>query len=596
MRLILVPVAGIALAAAWILHQSQLIADDLAQARASASAVDSALAAGDAVDARRALDQMGGALNDAQDRTGGIAWSLAAAVPVAGHQARTARVVVEAAGQIAHTVLPDLVTVAQRLRPAAPSAPGDVVDLRTIGSTAPALDHALLNLRRIRASLDDQPAASTGGQADTALASLRRQTDALTSAVSRAAVAAHLLPPMLGAGTVRRYFLALQTNAEARGTGGLVGAYAILVADHGKVRFEHFGSDDDIPTAAEPVARFGPQYDALYGPSGAARSLTASNLSPHFPYAAAVWAGLWERATGQSLDGAIATDPVGLGYLLAATGPVQLPGGQRISAVNAVQLTEQDAYSRFPDPKQRKGFLVETASAVGHVLETRGVTTAQYVRALTEMAREGRLRVWSAHSSEEALLTATVIGGELPSAPGPFAELVVNNVAGTKLDYYLDRSLQYTLGPCADDGRRAASVRITLTNTAPVRGLPVYVAQRSDAGARAQPAGSNRLWISFYAARGARLTGAYLDGRRFDVASELERGHPVFSTVLDFFPGQRRVIVLALDEPASRTPPDIPVQPLARRQSTRVSAGICGADDRRRDYSDITDRLEEESR
>ncbi len=51
---------------------------------------------------------------------------------------------------------------------------------------------------------------------------------------------------MLGAQGTRRYMMAFENNAEARGLGGLPGAYAILRADHGKVSFERFGTDNDF--------------------------------------------------------------------------------------------------------------------------------------------------------------------------------------------------------------------------------------------------------------------------------------------------------------------------------------------------------------
>jgi hypothetical protein len=41
-----------------------------------------------------------------------------------------------------------------------------------------------------------------------------------------------------------------------------------------------------------------------------------SNLSPHFPYAAQIWAAMWRAATGEQVDGVVALDPFALGYLL----------------------------------------------------------------------------------------------------------------------------------------------------------------------------------------------------------------------------------------------------------------------------------------
>jgi hypothetical protein len=238
------------------------------------------------------------------------------------------------------------------------------------------------------------------------------------------------------------------------------------------------------------------------------------------------------------------------------------------------RLTEQDAYARFPDPKERKAFLVRMAQAVGNALQHRQVAPASILHTLITMVDTGRLRLWSAHPSEQVLLADTALGGTLPAVPGPFAGLVINNAAGTKLDYYLDRTVDYTLGAC-HGGRRPSTVRIALDNGAPPTGLPPYVTLRSDARAADRQPGSNRLWVSLYAGLGARLTSATLDGGPTRVSPGLEQSHPVFSAVLEIAPGQRRVLELHLDESTVASTPAVPVQPLVRPQVTHVSAANC---------------------
>ncbi|ETK33476.1 DUF4012 domain-containing protein [Microbispora sp. ATCC PTA-5024] len=107
----------------------------------------------------------------------------------------------------------------------------------------------------------------------------------LRSTLSAAATAAAVLPPMLGLDGTRRYFLAFQTNAEARGTGGLVGAFGVLKADRGRLSVTGLSADNGLGLNPRPVADFGTAYRERYGPD-ALRLLSISNLSPHFPYAA----------------------------------------------------------------------------------------------------------------------------------------------------------------------------------------------------------------------------------------------------------------------------------------------------------------------
>jgi len=151
---------------------------------------------------------------------------------------------------------------------------------------------------------------------------------------------------MLGAGGPKQYFLAFQNEAEARGTDGLAGAFAIVQANHGKLAFTRMESDTTLEGVAATV-NFGPDYDHLFGSAGTTTTYSQGNLSPHFPYAAQIWASKWKKYSGQQVDGVIAIDPTALGYLLAVTGPATLPDKTQISGANTVALTQATTYAKF---------------------------------------------------------------------------------------------------------------------------------------------------------------------------------------------------------------------------------------------------------
>ncbi len=501
------------------------------------------------------------AAREADEVTTGPGWSLLGAAPVAGGAVTTLHGLAHAVRGLTERVLPPLV----ELRVAAEAAgPAEV-----LGVAGGPLREALGALREIQGGLHALP----GGVHPERLERAREQAVALTdravAGLGEAADAAAVLPGMLGGSGTRRYFLAFQTNAEARGTGGLVGAFGILRAERGRISVERVASDDDLPAAPADVVHLGREFDARYADESAARALNESNLSPHFPYAARIWTALWREHTGEPLDGAFAVDPGGLAGLLAATGPIALASGERLTAANAVALTERDVYARFPDPVRRKRFLVEVARAVAAVLPDR-LRSFSAARALAGLAGSGRLLAWSAHPAEEALLGRLAVGGVLPDAAGPFAEVVVNNAGGNKLDYYLDRRVTYALGACAG-GRRPTSIAVRLADRAPRSGLPAYVTERSDDPRHPHVPGSNRLWVSVYAARGARLTAADQDGRPVAVYQDSERGHPVYAVWPELRPGQVTTLRFELDEPGSTARPRVAVQPLVRPQVTRIT-------------------------
>ncbi|MFF8375714.1 DUF4012 domain-containing protein [Streptomyces sp. NPDC015661] len=445
-------------------------------------------------------------------------------------------------------------------------------------SEAPAFARAARVAAEVRQDVARLPHSSWLPASDRSRADLSDQLDRLVPGTRDAAVAARVLPSMFGAHGPRRYFLAFQNTAEARGTGGLPGAFAVLRADRGRLSFERFGNNTELDGLRTDVD-LGAEFADRYGSNEPGSAWANSNMSPHFPYAARIWAGYWRAHTGQHIDGAIAIDPGTLGLLLRVAGPARLPNGTALTADNAMDLTERTSYARYADTAERKAFFVEAARAAAERLmnafEDPKLLPA-LLGAVRDVQQEGRLQVWSANAAEEELLMSGAFGGALPDTPGPFAGLVVNNAAGTKLDYYLDRSLVWAPGACADTGR-SVTATVTLTNGAPTSGLPEYVTQRVDAPPYRTLPGDNRLLVDYYAGQGATLERATLDGRPVELIPGVERGHPVYTLDLELPRQSSRTLVLHLREPDADRPPTILRQALVTPLKATVKrAAPCG--------------------
>ncbi|MFC6086335.1 DUF4012 domain-containing protein [Sphaerisporangium aureirubrum] len=569
---LLVLAVAVVAGAGWPVRLGLGARDHLEAARTSLVHLRAVISARDAGRASVALDDARRHAAEARRLTGGWDWALLTHLPVVGDGAATVRGLAAATAE-ATDVMTAVLRAGTPLTAAEPgSAAGTERMLADIRATSPVLDQAVIRLGRAHALLAATPARTGSGRLDQARATALAEVGRLRGLVGGAATAAALLPPMLGLDGTRRYFLGFQTNAEARGTGGLVGAFGILKAGRGKMSIERLSANNGLVGTDAPVADHGPEFRARYG-LGAVRLLSVSNLSPHFPYAAATWTAMWERQTGRRLDGAVAIDPVALSYLLGLIGPVKLPGGEKVGAESVVELTERTAYERYPDPVARKRFLLGIAEAVRAALPKTFFDPARLLPVAKPMVEERRVQIWSRRSEEQRRLAATPLGGVLPRDPGPFAALVVNNSGGNKLDYYLDRSLDYELGPCRD-GWRDSTVRVRLTNDVPGDRLPSYVT----GGPSEQETGraGHRLWVSLYAGVGARLKAVRMDGARAAVLRETERSHPVYSIVLEFRPRQSRTLEFDFAEPAAGAAPRVPVQPLARPQHTRVADDRAG--------------------
>ncbi|MFJ8360412.1 DUF4012 domain-containing protein [Streptomyces sp. NPDC093984] len=510
--------------------------------------------------------------------TTGPAWYTAAHLPFLGDPLRTVRGAAYAADRLAGDVLAPLT---RALPVAASDGRGDGISgaLMSLQQHAPDLVRAAHVATQVQADVHGLPASTWLPTADRARAVLTRQIDRLAPAMNDASVAARVLPPLLGAQGERRYFLAFQNIAEARGTGGLPGAFALLRADGGRLSFERFGNNTEMEPV-KPDLDLGADFNARYAGSDPTHVWPNSNMSPHFPYAARIWAAAWRKHTGERVDGAIAVDPVTLSRFLRVTGPAHMADGTVLTADNVVDLTERVSYARYSDVARRKAFFVDAARAAAGPLITAADDSSRLpalLVALNDAQRDGRLKVWSAHAEEQSLLETRPYSGTLPNTPGPFAGLVVNNAAGSKLDYYLDRSLVWEAGACSG-GRRAVTVTMTLTNRAPASGLPGYVTLRDDKPPYRTRPGDNRLLLSYYAGAGAAFTGATLDGRPAQLVQGVERGHSVFTLDMELPAGSRRTLVLHLLEPHANGTPTLLRQPLVTPlRATVKPGGACGA-------------------
>jgi hypothetical protein len=555
---------------AWVLVTGLLARRELDKARSALPRLRALAAQGQVAQAGALATDVGTHAHRAHRLTGGPAWWAAGALPWVGEPVRTVRGITASLDDLGRTALPGLASAAGELDPARLFS-GGTVDVAALASAAPALRTAGAGLSRTRTDIAALPPTWLPAL-QRARGDLLDQLAAAQGTVAGADRVARLLPPMLGADRPRRYFVGLQNEAEARGTGGLPGVYAIVVADKGRLRVTDVAADSTLARVRSGL-RFDADYQRRYGSAAPADYFGNSNISPHFPYAARIWAAMWQAKSGQQVDGALAVDATALSYLLAATGPAPLPEGGTVSAAQLVALAESGEYAKFSDDAQRKRYVVEVARAVQtHLLAARA-DPARLASGLRRAAAERRLLVWSAEAGLQAQLAATEVAGLVPAGPAPYAGLVVVNGAGNKLDYYLDRSLSVVRTGCGS--ARAVRATITLRNNAPPSGLPAIVTLRQDRPAYPVRPGDQMLLVSYYATTGSELAGVALDGAVTTISPQRENGHPVYTMALELPAGRTRTLVLDLHEPAVPGALTVLRQPLARPLAVAVTEPRC---------------------
>jgi len=87
----------------------------------------------------------------------------------------------------------------------------------------------------------------------------------------------------------------------------------------------------------------------------------------------------------------VALDPVVLGYLLRATGPITLATGDQLNAENAVEMLLRDVYERYEEPAEQDLFFASAASSVLDALGGGKADPSALIDALVQAGAERRI-------------------------------------------------------------------------------------------------------------------------------------------------------------------------------------------------------------
>lgn len=577
----------------WLGYGAYQAKSNLEQAKDSAEKSKDALLSGKPEDATRWAENAQFHAQRARSATHSLPWNAAAALPLLGSPLKTTQQISDVVVGLADEVLLPGAKMGAGLSPER-LIDGTRLDLKLLRAEQPRLTELAAAAAKLhsRAKAISNPAYLS--LIRDARSQLQDQTSRLSQLLGNTSLAAQLAPSMLGADGPRNYMLAFQTPAEARGTGGLLGGFGILRFDNGVPTVDALSSNAELGVRCEKyvpgrcaisagaVAEvdLGPEFNNIYGWANPFTDFRNSNLSPHFPYAAQIWKSMLKDRTGSIVDGVVALDPVVLSYVLGAIGPVTLTDGEVINADNVVELTMSTAYIRFEnDNSARKKYLQDIASAVVQKMTGPIPSPRQLIDALGKAAGERRILVWSASQTDQELLEETPLAHVVPEDEAPYAQVVINNLAGNKMDYYLEREIEYAADHCDGDMRNSTvTVRLTNTATATARELPENVAGTggvaNDIPLKAPP-GTMVSSVRVFDTKGARLMSVSSNGERTSAISRVERGHPSFEVQLAIPPGQSGELTFRLSEPTAPGEPRVPVQPLTDNIEPRVLVPVC---------------------
>ncbi|HEX6246574.1 MAG TPA: DUF4012 domain-containing protein [Nocardioidaceae bacterium] len=516
------------------------------------------LAEGEVAAASARLEDIQESAEEARTNTRGPGWWVGARLPYLGDDVGAVQTVADVTDVVARDVLPGVVSAAETLSPANLSPRKGRIPVGPIERAASDVVAVDEELSRQAARISAIDTSGLLPPLVRPIDELTEQLEEATSLTGRASYAVRLLPPMLGGDGPRTHLLLFQNNAEIRATGGIPGSVAVLRANRGKLSLGEQGTAGSFGSYAEPPFELTDEELRVYG-AKLGRFGADINFTPDFPRTGEIAQTMWRIQRGVNVDGVLSVDPVALSYLLEATGPVEVPGGPRLTARNAVEILLDEVYRTIPTNDAQNAYFAAAASAVFDAVSAGRGDPTEMLRALSKAASEGRIYVWSDKDREQRLIEETALSGQVPREEGasPFVGVFMNDGTAAKMQYYLDHRVDVRPVRCNPAGRQTLEVTVEMSSNAPenVAELPPYViGPRSDGSSYfGVDPGDMRINVHLYAPVGGWIDGSTVGGEEAPLSEAEHLGHPVGSRSITLSPGDTQqltyTVVTGLDQP-----------------------------------------------
>lgn len=536
--------------------------------------VEDGIRTGDTERAQQAVGELQGSTAEARGAATGPLWSIAGVIPWVGPNVSAVSTAAQVIDDITHQVLEPMVVAAESLDYSTLGPVDGRIELEPLIDAEPSISSASAAFSTAQESMAEIDTDRLVAQIAGPVEEVQEYLETLAPTVQTGARAARLLPAMLGAHEPRTYLVLFQNTAEMRATGGIAGAFAIIRADDGRLAIEHQGTASDVGLYFdEPVLDLDPGKEAIYT-QRLGRFFTGINLSPDFPTAAQLASEMVRRA-GFEVDGVVATDPVALSYLLGATGPVSVPGGE-LAADNATSMLLSDVYWQLDDQEEQDAFFAFTAAAVFSALTGGAGEPVEVIDALATAADERRLLVWSAREDEQSELHGTVLSGAFDdSAPSASAlGVFFNDGTSAKMQYYLRTDVSHLDTVCVDQTRHD-TLEVTLTSEAPPDAAEEFPPDVTGVGNTGVPTGSVRTNVYFYGGVGGDVRSVLRDGTPVDSTAHSDGGRPVRVFTTELAPGQSVTFEVQLSQPDRGEPVEVWSTPTVGEGGNRAAIPAC---------------------
>ena len=541
-------------AAAWVAFRALTVKGELeaAQRLLSDSSTDMTM--------QQRVTRMGEHAHNAASAAGDPIWRVAEYIPAAGDNLRAVRVSSEALDVVANEVgVPAF---------AAMDANGDGSPFTRL---LPVLEAATPEVTAVAASVAD--AASS----DFLIGTVRSGIDQVNTVVGSAAPALEVAPLLLGADGAKNYLFAFQNNAEFLALGGSAASQTLVSVDNGQIGIAGQASSADFANGVAvdvPVDQSALDLYSWY----LVDHVNTTMSRPDFPTAATLLKAFWERDISPGpVDGVISIDPIALGRVLEATGPITV-GDVEITSKNAVSVLLKDVYTWW-DPYASKAearasdaFFASVATAVFDRVAAGDFDLKDMLWAVNESIENGDLMMWMHDPQAASLLEGQRVAGVLPrdNADATTVGVFFRDASASKIDYYMKSDVD--LNRTCTDGESTFAVTTNLhldISQDDADDLPRYVQSA------VWKSEQFRTEVFVYGPPGTTFSGFTADGRdivplRTDIT---DLGRPVAAFQLTQHPGESGAVTATFAGAGDFAPLELRSTPMVHPVKVTIDDG-----------------------
>lgn len=324
----------------------------------------------------------------------------------------------------------------------------------------------------------------------------------------------------------QNWLVLTQDYLEARPSGGFPGTYTHIVTSNGDVTSIKL---DDIWNFDKPLeAQNKPQ-------------LNQSSWWAHFPHAAKYAIQVYEKHTGQKIDGVMTIDPTGIRYILKSLGPVHVPDfNETVNEKNVIDKIL--SYSPYVKDGRREAkhklFIASIVKAINQklsgfdVLSKRNEISKDFLRALERK----HILIYAKNVELQKVLEENKWAGSIASEDAKDFLAVRDYNAGTnKVDLYIGRDIDYRID-IVSGGKPKARLEIKYS----YKRDPILYKKYGDMAE--QKFVQYKDILKIYTPKGSKL----IDYSGYDgyVEEEAEDGKTVFKGLITLNPETEKRLVL----------------------------------------------------